>query len=75
MTDGHTTNQSAGPNGRLARGVHVIGESARTVQAAIGTHPYFFAGLLAGIGLAIGGALFLRAHRRRSLIDVVSGWF
>jgi hypothetical protein len=66
---------AAAMNGRLARGVKVIGESARQAEAAINAHPLFAAGILAGMGLGIGGALVLRARRRRSFIDVMMGWF
>jgi ElaB/YqjD/DUF883 family membrane-anchored ribosome-binding protein len=62
---------SAAMNGRLTRSVKVFSESARRAEAAIHTHPYFAAGVLAGVGLAIGGALVLRARRRPSFIDVV----
>lgn len=61
-------------NGSLSRGVDVVGRSARRAEAAIKTHPYFTAGVVTGLGLAIGGALVLRARRRRSFVDFLTGW-
>jgi ElaB/YqjD/DUF883 family membrane-anchored ribosome-binding protein len=67
--------RSSATNERLMRGVHAVGESAQRAETAIKTHPYFAVGVLAGVGLAVGGALVLRAHRRRSFADVVMGLF
>lgn len=59
----------------LSRGVQAIGKSARQAERVIKTHPYFTAGILAGIGLTIAGALAIRRYGRRSFADVVLGWF
>jgi ElaB/YqjD/DUF883 family membrane-anchored ribosome-binding protein len=66
--------QSAGANGERGRGVRAIGASARRAEAAIEAHPYFTAGVVAGVALAIGAVLIFAPRRRRSFADVVMGW-
>jgi ElaB/YqjD/DUF883 family membrane-anchored ribosome-binding protein len=63
-------------NGSTARGIReAVGESADRAVAAIKVHPYFTAGVVTGIGLAVGAGLVLRARRRRSFFDVLMSRF
>jgi len=67
--------QSSTSNGSLFGGIDAISRSARRAEEAVMEHPYFTAGVLAGIGLTIGGLLVLRANRRKSLFDLMMRWF
>jgi ElaB/YqjD/DUF883 family membrane-anchored ribosome-binding protein len=69
------TSRPATSNERLSRGARIVSQSARSAEAAIQAHPYFAAGVLAGIGLAAGGAFLYLGTRRRTLLDRVLGWF
>jgi hypothetical protein len=63
-------------NGGSTRGIReVVGESADKAVAAIKVHPYFTAGVVTGIGLAVGAGLILRARRHRSFFDVLMSRF
>jgi ElaB/YqjD/DUF883 family membrane-anchored ribosome-binding protein len=46
-----------------------IGESASRAIGVVGKHPYFTAGIVTGIGIAVGAGLLLRARRRRSFFE------
>jgi hypothetical protein len=63
-------------NGASPRGIReAVGQSAEKAVAAIKVHPYFTAGVVTGIGLAVGAGLLLRARRRRSFFDVLMSRF
>jgi hypothetical protein len=53
------------------RGVsRLMSEKARVAGETVRSHPYFAAGILAGIGIAVFGIAFaVRANRRRGLLD------
>jgi hypothetical protein len=70
------TTPQAAANGATTRGIReAVGESAEKAVAAIKVHPYFTAGVVTGIGLAVGAGLVLRARRRRSFFDVLMSRF
>ena len=57
-------------NGQSGRSVPLaIGDSAIRAIGVVGKHPYFSAGIVTGIGLAVGAGLILRARRRRSFFE------
>jgi MYXO-CTERM domain-containing protein len=53
--------------------VAVVSDSARRARTTVVEHPYFTAGILAGLGAAIVGAIFA-TRRRRTLLDRVFDW-
>jgi hypothetical protein len=58
------------PNGQSTRSVPLaIGESASRAIGVVGKHPYFTAGIVTGVGIAVGAGLLLRARRRRSFFE------
>jgi hypothetical protein len=68
--------QSASNGKTTARSMReVVGESAEKAVDAIKVHPYFTAGVVTGIGLAVGAGLLLRARRHRSFFDVLMSRF
>jgi hypothetical protein len=63
------------PDGPLGRRMRSITESARRAETVVEEHPYFTAGVLAGITLAIGSVMIFAPRRRQSFVDIVRGWF
>jgi ElaB/YqjD/DUF883 family membrane-anchored ribosome-binding protein len=66
-------NVGVAPQSANGQGAHTVRASAvRSAGRALEvleTHPYFTAGVVTGIGLAVGAGLLLRARRRRSFIE------
>ncbi len=70
-----TTPQTAA-NGATPRSIReAVGQSAEKAVTAIKVHPYFTAGVVTGIGLAVGAGLLLRARRRRSFFEALMSRF
>jgi ElaB/YqjD/DUF883 family membrane-anchored ribosome-binding protein len=74
--DNPRTTPQTTANGATPRGIReAVGQSAEKAVAAIKVHPYFTAGVVTGIGLAVGAGLLLRARRRRSFFEVLMSRF
>jgi ElaB/YqjD/DUF883 family membrane-anchored ribosome-binding protein len=65
-----STPATTSANGQSSRTVpRAIGDSASRAIGVVGQHPYFTAGIVTGIGIAVGAGLLLRARRRRSFFE------
>jgi ElaB/YqjD/DUF883 family membrane-anchored ribosome-binding protein len=75
-TSRETNAVSLGSEPMRGNGVsRLVTDSARRAEETVSSHPYFTAGVLAGIGIAACGVFMIRARRRRGLIEQLMHWF
>ncbi|MGA3121876.1 MAG: hypothetical protein ABSF69_14005 [Polyangiaceae bacterium] len=74
MNELHSHENSQGTITKAVRAFRASGESAEKLVAAIRARPYLASGIVAGVVLAVATGLIVRAQRRRSFMDVLTGW-
>lgn len=52
-----------------------VTDSARRAEETVRAHPYFTTGIVAGLGIAVVGAMFLGMRRRRTIWDRLASYF
>ncbi len=52
-----------------------LAETYKKTSQSVIDHPYFTAGIVAGIGLAIGGVVAYRARQKQAFFDRMMRWF